>query len=146
MPGQQRDGRESDAPDICTSCGGGAIELVRRGGGENAPMMPATDTLHQMMLASGGQISGAELLVRTVAPPLVSPCAHVPTDHTRLLQMNMLHFGMPPPGEDPAVAAAADASFQASSLKNRPTDATAIAALERSAPRVVPLSRSCTRE
>ena len=65
-PGMQPDGRPSDAPDICTSCGADAIEMVREGT-DNGSMMPATDTLHQLVLASGGAVSGHELLMNMLA-------------------------------------------------------------------------------
>lgn len=65
-PGTQSDGRESEAPDICTACGAEAIELVRKGGNTDS-LMPATDTLHQFVLASGGQVSGHELLMNMLA-------------------------------------------------------------------------------
>lgn len=65
-PGMQSDGRESEAPDICAACGADAIEMVRKGGGTDA-LMPAADTLHQLVLASGGQVSGHELLMNMLA-------------------------------------------------------------------------------
>jgi hypothetical protein len=73
LPGVQSDGRESEAPDICTQCGAEAIELVRKGraassaGGGPAFLLPATDTLHQFVMASGGAVSGHELLMNMLA-------------------------------------------------------------------------------
>lgn len=66
LPGPQSDGRDSQAPDICTACGSDAVELVRRGG-RGGSMMPATDTLHQLVMASDGAISGPELLMNMLA-------------------------------------------------------------------------------
>lgn len=65
-PGPQSDGRDSQAPDICTACGSDAVEMVRRGG-RGGSMMPATDTLHQLVMASDGAISGPELLMNMLA-------------------------------------------------------------------------------
>ena len=65
-PGTQSDGRDSEAPDICTACGSDAVEMVRRGG-RGGSMMPATDTLHQLVMASDGAISGPELLMNMLA-------------------------------------------------------------------------------
>ena len=99
MPGPQADGREvraarpgsarpllperagcvpqSEAPDICTACGGDIIEMVRRGG-RSGSMMPATDTLHQLVMASDGAISGPELLLNMLAFSGNGPFADVP--------------------------------------------------------------------
>lgn len=66
LPGPQSDGRDSQAPDICTACGSDAVEMVRRGG-RGGSMMPATDTLHQLVMASDGAISGPELLMNMLA-------------------------------------------------------------------------------
>lgn len=66
LPGIQSDGRDSQSPDICTACGSDAVEMVRRGG-RGGSMMPATDTLHQLVMATDGAISGPELLMNMLA-------------------------------------------------------------------------------